>query len=95
MMKGSVVIAGRKTSISLESAFWDELKEIWDELREIAWTEGISISRLVAKIRFDEQANRSSAVRVFVLEYLRQKTPSRSKTRRSAQVAAEPFQSRP
>jgi predicted DNA-binding ribbon-helix-helix protein len=68
MMKGSVVIAGHKTSISLEPAFWDELEEI-------AFLEGISTSRLVAKIPFDEQANRSSAIRVFVLEYLRRRHP--------------------
>jgi predicted DNA-binding ribbon-helix-helix protein len=66
MMEGSVIIAGHKTSISLESAFWEELKEI-------AFLEGISTSRLVAKIPFAEQANRSSAVRVFVLEYLRRR----------------------
>ena len=62
LMKRSMVIAGHRTSISLENIFWTALKSI-------AATRGQSIASLVASI--DEtrgDANLSSAIRVFVLE---------------------------
>jgi predicted DNA-binding ribbon-helix-helix protein len=31
VLKRSIVIAGHKTSVSIEDAFWDSLKEIADE----------------------------------------------------------------
>jgi predicted DNA-binding ribbon-helix-helix protein len=65
MRKHSVVIAGHRTSISLESAFWDAL-------RELAKERGLSVSALVAEI--DEtrgEANLSSALRVHVLQAFR------------------------
>lgn len=61
MAKRSIVIAGHRTSISLEDAFWRAL-------REIAVTRALSVASLVAEI--DSQrggANLSSAIRVFVL----------------------------
>jgi predicted DNA-binding ribbon-helix-helix protein len=63
--KRSVVIAGHKTSISLELSFWNALKEI-------ARIERSTLSDLVNEIdcaRTD--ANLSSALRVFVFEYFR------------------------
>jgi predicted DNA-binding ribbon-helix-helix protein len=61
--KHSIVIAGRKTSVSLEDAFWDALKIIAAE-REV------SVSDLVAAIDAERQAgNLSSAVRLFVLQH--------------------------
>jgi predicted DNA-binding ribbon-helix-helix protein len=63
IVKGSVVVDGRKTSISLEVAFWTSLKEIAIE-REV------SVSALVSQIDADrEVGNLSSAVRLFVLGF--------------------------
>ena len=65
MRKRSLTIAGHRTSISLEDAFWKSLKEI-------AKTRGVTLSGLVAAIddkRHD--GNLSSAIRVFVLDYYR------------------------
>jgi predicted DNA-binding ribbon-helix-helix protein len=59
--KRSIVIAGHKTSVSLEDKFWDSLKEI-------AVERGMTLGALVAAIDTDrEQGNLSSAIRLFVL----------------------------
>src|SRR5262249_34924131 len=61
--KRSIVFAGRRTSVSLEDAFWSGLKEI-------ARGRGATVSDLVAMIDADRQhANLSSAVRLFVLGF--------------------------
>lgn len=60
--KHSLVIAGHRTSISLEDIFWDGLKEI-------AAARGQSIAGLVVDIDSARgEANLSSAIRVFVME---------------------------
>jgi predicted DNA-binding ribbon-helix-helix protein len=65
VVKRSVVIAGHKTSVSLEDAFWGGL-------REIAQAEGATLSETVAEIdRTRRQGNLSSAIRLFVLEHTR------------------------
>lgn len=63
--KHSVVVAGHRTSITLEAVFWRALKAIARE-------RGQSISELVAEIdsargAYDPPPNLSSALRVFVL----------------------------
>ena len=64
VVKRSVVIAGRKTSVNLEDAFWKELKEI-------ASGRDITLSGLIAAIDSERrQGNLSSASRLFVLEFL-------------------------
>lgn len=61
--KRSVVIAGHKTSVSLEEGFWVALKEI-AELRKL------TLSELIAEIdKGRNQNNLSSAVRLFVLAH--------------------------
>jgi predicted DNA-binding ribbon-helix-helix protein len=61
VVKRSVVIAGHKTSISLEDAFWKSL-------REIAHARDMTPSELVTAIDTDRQhTNLSSAIRLFVL----------------------------
>lgn len=61
----SIVIAGHKTSVSLEDAFWQGLKEI-------AGTRGMTLSELVAAIDKERrQGNLSSAIRLFVLDFYR------------------------
>ena len=62
VVKRSLVIAGHRTSISLEDAFWRRL-------RAIAAQRGLSLNRLAAMIDASRgSANLSSAIRVFVLE---------------------------
>jgi predicted DNA-binding ribbon-helix-helix protein len=64
--KRSIVIAGRKTSISLEDEFWNSLKEIAGE-------RGLTLAELVAAIDGNRQhANVSSAIRLFVLGVYRE-----------------------
>ena len=66
--KRSVVIDGHKTSVSLEDAFWRDLKNI-------AHTQQASLGDLVARIDGTrEQGNLSSAIRLFVLEHFRTKS---------------------
>jgi len=65
VVKRSIVIAGHKTSVSLEDAFWIALKEI-------ATSRNMTLSELVASIDSDRrQGNLSSAIRLFVLDYYR------------------------
>jgi predicted DNA-binding ribbon-helix-helix protein len=65
VVKRSIVIAGHKTSVSLEDAFWKGLKEIADA-REM------TLSELVASIDTDRKhGNLSSAIRLFVLDHFR------------------------
>jgi len=62
IVKHSLMIAGHRTSISLEDAFWRQLKEA-------AAAEGLSLAALVARVDAGRgAANLSSALRVFVLE---------------------------
>ena len=64
--KRSVVIAGHKTSVSLEEPFWTAV-------REISQARAVTVSALLHEIdRNRANANLSSAVRVFVLDYVRQ-----------------------
>jgi predicted DNA-binding ribbon-helix-helix protein len=62
VVKRSLVIAGHRTSVSLEDAFWRRL-------RAIAARRSLSLNRLAADIDASRgEANLSSAIRVFVLE---------------------------
>ncbi|MCX7898887.1 MAG: ribbon-helix-helix domain-containing protein [Methylocystis sp.] len=62
VVKHSIIIAGHRTSVSLEDAFWRALKDI-------AAAEGVSLAALVARVDAGRgEANLSSALRVFVLE---------------------------
>lgn len=64
--KRSVVIDGHKTSVSLEEPFWTAV-------REITQARAMTVSALLQEIDSNRtHANLSSAVRVFVLEYVRQ-----------------------
>jgi len=71
VVKRSIVIAGHKTSVSLEDAFWQGLKQIAGE-REL------TLSDLVATIDTERrQGNLSSAIRLFVLDYYRASSAAR------------------
>ena len=65
VVKRSLVIAGHRTSVSLEDAFWRRLKAAAAE-------RGLSVNGLVSSVDADRgDANLSSALRVFVLEVLK------------------------
>ena len=65
IIKRSIVIAGHRTSVSVEDAFWEGLKEIAKQRHEV-------LAHLVASIDADRQhANLSSAIRLYVLEFYR------------------------
>ena len=61
VIKRSIVVGGRKTSVSLEDDFWEGLKRI-------ASQRGVTLSHLIGVIDRDrEHGNLSSAIRLFVL----------------------------
>jgi predicted DNA-binding ribbon-helix-helix protein len=63
IVKRSVVLAGRNTSVSLEDAFWQGLKDI-------ATSRRTTLSDLISSIDGDrERGNLSSALRLFVLSH--------------------------
>ena len=72
VVKRSIVLAGHKTSVSLEDAFWNALKEI-------AGSYNVTLSQLVATIDSERQhGNLSSAIRLFVLDFHRRPLPTSS-----------------
>jgi len=66
LRKRSITVAGHRTSVSVEKAFWEVLKII-------ARREGVSLHALIARIDRDRQGNLSSALRTFALAYLRRR----------------------
>jgi predicted DNA-binding ribbon-helix-helix protein len=69
VIKRSVSVAGRLTSVSLEDVFWKSLKEIASE-------HDMTLRELIAAIDSERQhGNLSSAIRVFVLDFYRQQIP--------------------
>ena len=64
LRKRSVTIAGHRTSLSLEEAFWQALK---DQAR----AEGLSTAALIERIDRERTTNLSSALRVYLLERAR------------------------
>lgn len=62
--KRSVVVAGHRTSVSLEPIFWEQLRTIANQRR-------LSVNELVTLIDQQRNGSLSSAIRVFVLESLR------------------------
>jgi len=69
-LKRSVVVNDHRTAVSLEEAFWTAL-------HEIATAKRARLSELVTAINRDrDQTNLSSAIRLYVLDYYRQKPTS-------------------
>ncbi len=62
--KRSVLIAGHATSLSLEQAFWDDL-------REVAQRRGTSLAAIIAGVDAERRGNLSSALRLFVRDCYR------------------------
>jgi predicted DNA-binding ribbon-helix-helix protein len=69
VMKRSIVLAGHKTSVSLEDGFWLALKEI-------AVRDRTPVSSLIARIDRERNGNLSSAIRTFVLDHYRTRAAS-------------------
>jgi predicted DNA-binding ribbon-helix-helix protein len=66
IVKRSVSIAGHRTSVSLEEPFWEALREAADR-------GGVSVQSLIGRIDADRGGqNLSSAIRVFVLDAVRE-----------------------
>ncbi len=64
-VKRSIMIAGHRTSVSLEGPFWDGLKALAD-------SRGLTVAHLIAEIdaaRGDADTGLSGALRVAVLAY--------------------------
>jgi predicted DNA-binding ribbon-helix-helix protein len=82
VVKRSIVIAGHKTSVSLEDAFWSALKDIATGRR-------ITLSDLVGAIDSQRQhGNLSSAIRLFVLDhYQARRTDNGEGTEASAEAS--------
>jgi predicted DNA-binding ribbon-helix-helix protein len=65
VVKRSIVLGGHKTSVSLEEAFWNGIKEI-------SAARGMTLSELVGEIDANRhQGNLSSAIRLFVLDHFK------------------------
>ncbi len=74
VVKRSIVVAGHKTSVSLEEAFWSGMKEI-------SSARDMTLSELVGEIDGGrQQGNLSSAIRLFVLDYFRSRATGHPKT---------------
>jgi len=70
VVKRSIVVAGHKTSVSLEEAFWNSMKEI-------SASRDMTLSDLVSEIdQGRKQGNLSSAIRLYVLDYYRSRVSS-------------------
>jgi len=82
VVKRSIVIAGHKTSVSLEDEFWKTLKEI-------AAGRDMTLSELVAAIDSERQlGNLSSAIRLFVLGFYRAQISELEKLGRTREMLA-------
>jgi predicted DNA-binding ribbon-helix-helix protein len=85
VVKRSIVLAGHRTSVSLEDDFWNGLKEIGREHK-------MTLSSLITDIdgrRLD--TNLSSAVRLFVLRHFRSKIPQTFPRRPEVSVELAPI----
>jgi predicted DNA-binding ribbon-helix-helix protein len=81
VVKRSIVVAGHKTSVSLEEAFWNSMKEISSE-------RDLTLSELVGEIDGQrQQGNLSSAIRLFVLDYFRKLATAAGKASAGADAA--------
>jgi predicted DNA-binding ribbon-helix-helix protein len=89
VIKRSIVVAGHKTSVSLEDAFWKGLKEI-------AAVRDMTLSELVAFVDSERQhGNLSSAIRLFVLDHYRSQTNEQKGERNSTREMIAARQSAP
>ena len=82
VVKRSIVLAGHKTSVSLEDPFWEGLKEIAKDQRK-------TLSDLVGSIDTNrEHANLSSALRLLVLNHYQAQAASNPRDSRPSAIIA-------
>jgi predicted DNA-binding ribbon-helix-helix protein len=82
IVKRSVVIGGQKTSVSLEDAFWAVLKELAREQK-------VPLCELVTSVNGRRSVgNLSSALRLFVLDHVRERAARAQSTRADTQPDA-------
>ena len=82
VVKRSIVLEGHKTSVSLEDAFWDGLKDVAKARR-------LTLCDLVNGIDTKrEQGNLSSAIRLFVLNHYQAQAASHLTGSRSSAIVA-------
>ena len=87
VVKRSIVVAGHKTSVSLEDAFWKALKEI-------AVRRDATLSHLVTSIDVERrQGNLSSCLRLFVLDFYRHQLSEAAGAREAAGIGIRPVKS--
>jgi predicted DNA-binding ribbon-helix-helix protein len=82
IQKRSVIIAGHRTSVSLEPEFWAALKDI-------ALRRNVSINELVTEIDGQRRGNLSSALRVHVLTFLQARLAASAEPHEGTVVAGE------
>lgn len=82
IQKRSVIIAGHRTSVSLEPEFWAALKDI-------AQHRNMSINELVTEIDGQRRGNLSSALRVYVLTFLQGRLAAAAEPRESTIESGE------
>jgi predicted DNA-binding ribbon-helix-helix protein len=89
VVKRSIVVAGHKTSVSLEDAFWKGLKEI-------ANGRHLTLSELVAVIDTERlHGNLSSAIRLFVLDHYRAQSGGTDRPDTNGRNEIIPFRAAP
>jgi predicted DNA-binding ribbon-helix-helix protein len=82
VVKRSIVVAGHKTSVILEDAFWQALKEIANDRQ-------MTLSDLVATIdTVRRHGNLSSAIRLFVLDHFRAQIGDRQPNESTRRISA-------
>ena len=82
IIKRSIIVAGRKTSISLEDEFWKAMRAIATERN---WT----LSELATRVNANrQQSNLSSAIRLFVLSYFRDQISEHDNNSRARAILA-------
>jgi predicted DNA-binding ribbon-helix-helix protein len=64
-VKRSVVVSGHRTSVSLETPFWEVLTQI-------ATDQNISFNKLITEVDRQRDGNLSSALRIYVLRSLQE-----------------------
>jgi len=85
MVKRSVVLSGRKQSISLENV-------VWKSLEEIATHMDVNLLALLAKIDSTRvQNNLTSATRLFVLNFYREQLDIRDRHKAIEAVLRSPI----
>src|SRR5690606_17033964 len=77
IQKRSVIIAGHRTSVSLEPEFWSALKDI-------AQQRGVALNELVSEIERGRCGSLSGALRVFVLPFLQGRLAAAAEPRDAA-----------